>query len=42
MIESCGKWIKSIILTRFLAAVKMSPPVACARAGSVFSWPGLF
>ena len=36
------KRLKSIILTRFPATVKMSPVVACARVGSFFLWRLLF
>ena len=36
MIEIAGSRLSAIILTRFLAAVKMSPAVACARVGGVF------
>ena len=37
-----GNRLKSIILTQFLAAVKMSPIVACARVGGVFPWRVFF
>ena len=37
-----GNRLKSIVLTRFLAAVKMPPVVSCAGVGGVFPLRVLF